>query len=254
MSELLVQEKEVVIPGQILAKGMDFLPAHGTFREEDNIISSMVGLVNLNGRLIKIIPLTGPYIPRRDDVVIGKVVDIGPWGWRVDIRWAYQAMLSLKDATQEFIERGTDLTQFYNIGDILMVRIVNVSGSKVIDLGMKGPGLRKLTEGRMIQITPSKVPRLIGKQGSMITMIKDKTETRILVGQNGNVWISGMDPVKEKVAVDAIDIIDKESQSEGLTDSIEKFLNDKLGIKKEKKVEEKKEEIKEEKESKKKEK
>lgn len=239
MSELLVQEKEIVIPGQVLAKGMDFLPAHGTFRENDNIISSVIGLVNLNGRLIKIIPLTGPYIPRREDVVIGKVVDIGPWGWRVDIRWAYQAMLSIKDATPEFIERGTDLTQFYNIGDLIMTRIINVSGSKVIDLGMKGPGLRKLTEGRIVQITPSKVPRLIGKQGSMITMIKEKTETRILVGQNGNVWISGMDPLKEKLAVDAIDVINRESQSEGLTDKIEKFLTDKLGkeVKKEKKEE-----------------
>lgn len=224
MSELIVKDKDIVIPGQLLATGMDYLPASGTFRDADKIVSSLIGIASINGRLIKIIPLTGPYVPRRDDVVIGKVVDIGFSGWRIDIGWAYEANLSVKDAVQEFVERGSDLTQFYNYGDYIMARITNVAGSKIIDLGMRGPGLRKLTDGRIIKIIPAKVPRLIGKQGSMITMIKENTNSKILVGQNGLVWLSGVTPEDELKAIEAIKIIDEQSQSDGLTEKIEKFL------------------------------
>ena len=224
MSELIVKDKDIVIPGQLLATGMDYLPASGTFRDADKIVSNLIGIASINGRLIKIIPLTGPYVPRRDDVVIGKVVDIGFSGWRIDIGWAYEANLSVKDAVQEFVERGSDLTQFYNYGDYVMSRITNVAGSKIIDLGMRGPGLRKLTDGRIIKIIPAKVPRLIGKQGSMITMIKENTNSKILVGQNGLVWLSGVTPEDELKAIEAIKIIDEQSQSDGLTQKIEKFL------------------------------
>lgn len=223
MSEVLIKDKEIVIPGQILATGMDYLPASGTFREAEKIISSITGMANLNGRLIKIIPLTGPYVPRRDDVIIGRVVDIGFFGWRVDIGWAYEATLSAKDAV-EYVERGADLSQFYNYGDIIMAKITNTLGSKIIDLGMRGPGLRKLNEGHIIKIIPSKVPRVIGKQGSMITMIKENTDCRILVGQNGLVWISGNDPEKELKAIEAIRMVDQDSQTEGLTDRVQAFL------------------------------
>ncbi|MBS3155061.1 RNA-binding protein [Candidatus Woesearchaeota archaeon] len=216
MSELIVKD--------LLATGMDYLPASGTFRDADKIVSNLIGIASINGRLIKIIPLTGPYVPRRDDVVIGKVVDIGFSGWRIDIGWAYEANLSVKDAVQEFVERGSDLTQFYNYGDYVMSRITNVAGSKIIDLGMRGPGLRKLTDGRIIKIIPAKVPRLIGKQGSMITMIKENTNSKILVGQNGLVWLSGVTPEDELKAIEAIKIIDEQSQSDGLTEKIEKFL------------------------------
>lgn len=224
MSELTVQDKEIVIPGQVLATGMDFLPASGTFRDGEKIVSSIIGIVNVNGRLIKLIPLTGTYTPRRDDVVIGKVVDIGLFGWRIDIGWAYEANLSVKDAVPDFVERGSDLTQFFNYGDYVMARIVNVAGSKLIDLGMRGPGLRKLTEGSFIKITPAKVPRVIGKQGSMITMIKDKTNCRILVGQNGVVWISGVEIENEIKAIAAIKMVDEGSQSDGLTEKVQAFL------------------------------
>ncbi|MEW6062812.1 MAG: exosome complex RNA-binding protein Rrp4 [Nanoarchaeota archaeon] len=225
MGELKVKDKDIIIPGEVLAVGMDFLPANGTFREEDKIIASEIGIVNVSGRLIKLVPLTGRYIPKKGDAVIGKVVDIGLNGWRVDIRWAYEANLGLKEASPDFIDsRKTNLADYYNFGDIIMAQISFVTGSKIVDLSMRGPGLRKLIGGRIIEIIPSKVPRVIGKQGSMISMIKEKTDCRILVGQNGRVWISGADPKKELIAAKTIKKIDEESTVDGLTDTIKDFL------------------------------
>tara|TARA_Y100000310_G_C20047819_1_gene519129 strand:+ start:139 stop:396 length:258 start_codon:yes stop_codon:yes gene_type:complete len=84
--------------------------------------------------------------------------------------------------------------------------------------------LGKLKNGRIIDITPSKVPRVIGKQGSMISMIKEKTNTRITVGQNGKVWVQGEEPENERKAVEAIELIEREAANEGLTEKVEKLL------------------------------
>ena len=92
---------------------------------------------------------------------------------------------------------------------------------------MKGPGLKKLKGGRLIDVTSSKVPRIIGREGSMITMIKDSTKCRITVGQNGKVWISGNNVQDETKAVEAIMMVENESHSEGLTDKVKAFLEGK---------------------------
>jgi len=220
---LLVNEKKIVVPGEEIAEGMDFLPAKGTYRDGDKIISAQLGLVNVNGRLIRVIPLTGRYIPKVGDTIIGKIVNITMNGWLVDIGYAYEAFLTLKEGTTEFVERNEDLSKYYDFEDIIVAKIINVSKSKSIDLTTKGPGLRKLNNGRIINVTPSKVPRIIGKQGSMITLVKDATQCRITVGQNGVVWLQG-EPEQEIKAIEAIKMIDEKAHIEGLTDEMKKFL------------------------------
>ena len=223
---LLIEEKQFVIPGEVLAEGMDFLPASGTYREDDKIYAAQLGMVNISGRLIKVMSLSGRYLPKVGDTVIGTIANIGFNGWMVDINYAYEAGLSLKEATSDFIERGADLTKYFDFGEMIVANVINVTASKAIDLSMNGPGLRKLHGGKMIDVTSSKVPRIIGKQGSMISLIKNATNCRIVVGQNGKVWISGDDSGKEMIATEAILKIEQEAHTSGLTDKISAFLKE----------------------------
>ncbi len=161
----MIKNKEIVVPGEELAKGMDYLPGNGTYRDKDVIVSSRLGLINVDGRALKIIPLSGKYMPKRDDVIIGQIVDITFSGWRIETNSAYQAMLNVRDATSDFINRGADLAQYFNLGDYVAAKITNVTSQKLVDLTMKGPGLNKLKGGRIIHVNTNKVPRVIGKQG-----------------------------------------------------------------------------------------
>ena len=223
MSEIKVNDKEISVPGETLAIGMDILPGIGTYRDGENIVANRLGLAMIEGRTIKLIPLSGRYIPKTGDTIICKVIDVGFNGWRLDTNSAYSAMLSMKDATSEFIARGANLTQYYDLGDHIVCKIVNVTSQKLIDVTMKGPGLRKLKGGRIIEVNPSKVPRIIGKQGSMVLMVKDATKCNISVGQNGLIWIDG-EPMNELLAIQTIRKIEKESHMSGLTDKIKEFL------------------------------
>ncbi len=223
MSKILVNDKSISVPGEILATGMDILPGSGTYRDGEKIVANRLGLAMIDGRTIKLIPLAGRYVPKTGDTIICKVIDVGFSGWRLDTNSAYSAMLSMKDATSEFIQRGADLTQYYDLGDYIVCKIVNVTSQKLIDVAMKGPGLRKLKGGRIIEVDPYKVPRIIGKAGSMVVMIKDATKCNITVGQNGLIWIDG-EPMNELLAIQAIRKIERESHLSGLTDKIKEFL------------------------------
>lgn len=224
-SELKVGNKDVVVPGQVLATGMDYLPGMNAYRLGDKILASRLGAANIDGKIIKLMPLSGRYAPRRNDVIIAKVEDITMNGWRVNIFTAYSAFLNVKDATSDFIPKGADLRKYFDIGDLMVCKISEITSQMLIDLTMKGPGLRRLGAGRVFTVAANKVPRIIGKEGSMISLIKDKTGCQIMVGQNGIVWINGSDPNMELLATKAIQKIEAEAHISGLTDRIKEFLS-----------------------------
>ena len=226
MSKLLIKEREIVIPGQKLAEGMDFLPSDGTLREKDNIISTHIGLVDVKGRIVKVIPLNGRYIPKVGDVVIGKINEIGMSNWRIDIGWAFFAGLRISEASNEYIPADAPLSRYFDVGETVACKIVKISGTKFVDVTMKGPGLGKLGNGRVIQCNPTKVPRIIGRKGSMIHLLKDASGCRITVGQNGAVWISGSSPDKELLVEKTIKMIEERSHESGLTETISKHLEE----------------------------
>ncbi|MBW2963170.1 exosome complex protein Rrp4 [Candidatus Woesearchaeota archaeon] len=229
MSNVLVKEKEIVVPGEALAEGMDYLPGSGTYRLNDKIIAKKLGLVNVSGRAIKLVPLSGRYLPKYGDKIIAQVTDITMNGWIVDINSAYSAFLSMRDASARFIRKGEDLTKIYDVGDYIRAKVIKVTSQNLVDLTMKEPGLNKLRSGRIIEINPHKVPRVIGKEGSMVSLIKTKTNCNIIVGQNGRVWINSENLDSELIAEKAIKKIEKEAHLEGLTERIEKFLDKSTG-------------------------
>ena len=113
-------------------------------------------------------------------------------------------------------------------GILLKQRLVisgQLPGLYRLDLTMKEPGLHKISGGRIIRVNSLKVPRVIGKQGSMISLVKNKTGCEITIGQNGFVWIKGT-PDGELLTERAIKEIEAKSHTEGLTAQIEKFLEE----------------------------
>ena len=126
-------------------------------------------------------------------------------------------------ASEVFGRDKKDLSRVFDIGDVLFLRIVDVDEVKKVKLGLKGRGMGKFKGGIIVDIAPTKVPRLIGKKGSMINMIKDKTGCKIVVGQNGLVWVKGKQDM-EQIVKDTIKLIEKEAHTSGLTDRIKNRL------------------------------
>ena len=212
--------REVVVPGDLLDdSGMR--PGNGTYVLDGKIYASRLGVKNAFSGTVSIIPLRGRYIPAPGDMVLGMIADIGPSNWLVDINAPYPAPLHVNEVPWK-VEFG-DTSRFLKIGDTIMAKILMVDESMKIQVTMNDSGLRKLEEGQIVEISHSKVSRVIGKSGSMIQMIKNMTDCRIFVGQNGRIWVDG-DAENATVAVDAIKIIEKEAQTNNLTERVREFI------------------------------
>lgn len=216
-------ERKIVIPGEIIVKGEDFLPGEGTEKRKEGIVSLKFGLAEEINKLVKVIPLSGIYQPRRGNVVIGKVENITFNGWVINIDTPQPAFLSLTEIPR-FVNKA-EIEEVMDIGDMIVAKIIGIS-KKGVDLTIQGKGFGKLDEGIIMKINSNKVPRVIGKEGSMISIIKKETGCKITVGQNGLIWIEGDSIENEILAKKAILFVSDKSFMSGLTDEIKKWFEE----------------------------
>lgn len=217
--------REIVVPGELLqAEGME--AGVGTYRDGAGIYSAFVGVKSVRAGYINVIPLAGRYAPRTGDSVIGVVVDLGPSNWVIDISGPHPATLHTSEVPWK-VDFG-DTARYLAFGDSMLAKVALVDETRRVQVTMNGVGLRKLEGGEVVDVSPSKVPRLIGKGGSMIRLLKNMTRCRIFVGQNGRIWLDGT-PEDIRIASLAVRRIEKEAHTYGLTESMEKYLTELRG-------------------------
>jgi exosome complex component RRP4 len=216
-------EKKIVVPGDFLGEKKGRKLGTGVYQEGEKVFSSVLGIPKITNLEISVIPFSGIYMPRKGDMVIGKIKSVEVSGWFVDINSPYLAFLPIGEALKEYVDLSqVDLSSFFAVDDVIYCMITKVTQDKIIQVSMKRGGAKKIETGVLIQVIPTKVPRIIGRGASMLKLIKSKTKCNLLVGQNGVIWIEGKNAAK---AIEAILTIEKESHVEGLTNKIEKMLS-----------------------------
>ncbi|MFW9980296.1 MAG: exosome complex RNA-binding protein Rrp4 [Candidatus Thorarchaeota archaeon] len=220
------QKREVVVPGQLLAEGR-YRPSFGTYDEDGKIFSSLVGLAELRGNTVKVVALEGAYIPKEGDLVIGKITLVAGNNWKVDIGGPYGASLHANNALRR--PYSDDISEYMDIGDVISTEIIAFDRNSGPFLGMKGRGLRVLTEGMVLDVSPAKIPRIIGRRGSMINMINDHLKIQTIVGQNGRIWIRAPNTEILRLAIKAFRTIEAQAHTSKLTDRISTMLVEELG-------------------------
>jgi len=198
----------ILIPGDSLKK-KDI----NSYERENNYYSKYILLVNED----KTTRLFGYYMPEVNDIVIGKVIDVLSNGWIIDINSPYVGKLSLKDT-------GVDPSDLYTYGDYILCQIVKMTKNKLIDLEIKKK--EKLNDGLILKVDPARIPRLIGKNSSMLNLIKEYLKIDIIIGKNGRVYLNG-DINNVLKAVDIIKFIINNSYKRGLTEKVKEILENK---------------------------
>lgn len=216
--------REIVLPGDALEERKGRRLGNGVYEENDKVFSKFLGVPRINENEITVIPLSGTYLPRFGDRVIGIIETVEVSGWFVDVNSPYSAFLPVSEGVDEFVDlQRTELTRYFDVGDAIFCRLSKVTKAKTVQASMRDFESRKLRNGVILKVTSTKIPRIIGREGSMIMMIKGKTNCEIVTGQNGLVWIRGEN--KDK-AIEAILTIEKDSHTVGLTEKIEKMLGE----------------------------
>jgi exosome complex component RRP4 len=128
--------------------------------------------------------------------------------------------------SRPFKPQKDDLPQVLDAGDLVVVKVVSYDRTHDPQLTVAEPGLGKITRGQILKVTPTKVPRIIGRKGSMISMIKQETGCNIILGVNGVILITGKTLEDEQLAMMALQKIEVESHTTGLTDRITQMLKE----------------------------
>jgi exosome complex component RRP4 len=223
---MFFENRQLVTPGDLIAEG-EYIAGENTYAEGSKIYSSRIGLIESENKRISVVALKAFYVPKLGDIVIGTISEVGFNGWTVDINAPYPAILRAGDVlSRPFKPQKDDLSQVLDAGDLIVAKIASYDRTHDPQLTVAEPGLGKITRGQILKITPTKIPRVIGRKGSMISTIKQETGCNIILGLNGVVLVTGKTLEGEQLAVKAIRKIEEESHTSGLTDRISQMLRE----------------------------
>ncbi len=218
-----MKQRELVLPGDKLGSSKGIQAGDGTAVVGEHVVALAPGLVNRHKDRVSVIPVNGSYEPRTGDTVVGVVAEANPGNWIIDIKAPWLAPLHVSEAPWR-VDFGETM-EYLRPGDAVLCKILFVDEQKKVQVTLKDRNLTKLEGGELMEVPPVKVARIIGKNGSMLNLIKEYAECWLFVGQNGRIWMNG-DPEEVLLARQAIDMIAKESHLPGLTDRVRAFLKE----------------------------
>ncbi|MCD6414394.1 MAG: RNA-binding protein [Candidatus Diapherotrites archaeon] len=201
--------REIVIPGEEISD-KNLKVGEGSYIKEGKVYSSVYGMVSVTGNTVRVVPLHGKYIPKRGDQVIGIAKTLTFKGIFVDINSPYDGFLPLERIR-------------YHVGDVMLADVARVSNVNEVTLDRP----KRLSEGRVVEIQPTKIPRVIGRKGSMLRVIREVTGSYLTVGRNGRIFVKADDDIA-RVVEEALKMIEKEALSYGLTARVKEFLESRM--------------------------
>ena len=220
-----MSESQFVLPGDVIVTG-DYRPEQNVILDGNRLMSTAVGFSEIKDNSVTVAPLIGLYTTKTDDLVIGKIVSHNALSWEVDINSYYPGILTAFDIFgKDYSASRDDLSLKLNTADIILARIANVNSRDPL-LTIAGENLGKIDSGELIKISPSKIPRLIGKHGSMIQTIEASTNTSITVGQNGLIIFKYDNSTGLKNAIASIKMIAMTYEDANIEEKVQNILNE----------------------------
>ncbi len=197
--------KKIVIPGELLSVERKRLGGN-VFVSEGKIYSKVLGISDDESDSASVVPLQGKYIPQVEDTVVGVVGRVVFAGYGININ----------SFTESFIPKSAVREQL-KVGDLVLSKVSNVNEMREAELSFP----KRLFGGEVVEVTPVRTPRLIGKNGSMLELLAKGTNSEIYIGKNGRVWArNGNLELLKKVVL----FIEENSFKSNLTNSVEDFF------------------------------
>ena len=213
----------LVHPGERVGVHEGAVAGHGIRRIDGELVAMRMGTLRDNGNTVSVDPLSSRYVPKAGDLVVAYVEGMTNNIWFMDIGASFNAILPMSLAPWK-VEFGA-VREHLNVGEAVLCRIQEVDETHSAVATMKGMGLRKLKSGLLEEIPPHIIPQVIGKGGSMLQTLKDLGQCRMVVGQNGRVWLDGDNDGMRDVRT-ALQLIRDTAHLPGLHDRIDALANE----------------------------
>ena len=163
-------ERQLVISGDVVGDAKQQKATTGVAVVGDKIVATQSGLLAAYQDKLSVIPINGAYEPKAGDTVVGVVSEANPGNWIIDIRAPWLAPMHVSEAPWR-VDFGETMA-YLRPGDAILCKVLFVDGQKKVQVTLKDRNLTKLEGGEIMEVPPVKVARIIGKNGSMLNLLK----------------------------------------------------------------------------------
>ena len=213
----------LVHPGERIGAHDGAEAGHGIRRMNGELVAMRMGTLREDGKMVSVEPLSSRYVPRAGDLVIGYVEGMTNNIWFLDIGASFNAILPMSLAPWK-VEFGA-VREHLDVGEAVLCRVQEVDETHSAVATMKGMGLRKLNSGLLEEIPPHIIPQVIGKGGAMLQSLKSLGQSRMVIGQNGRVWLDGEHDGMRSIRA-ALGVIRETAHVPGLKERIDALANE----------------------------
>ncbi|OYT32090.1 MAG: hypothetical protein DRJ32_00390 [Thermoprotei archaeon] len=199
---IYIPRGKLAIPGDIIAEGA-FKSGSGTYRINNRVYSAHIGIVDIDreNRMISVKALKSVYVPKKGDIVIGKVVEVGITSWIVDIASPWPGVLQIGEALSRPIDISkADLKKYLNIGDIIVAKIIEFDLTRDPLLTVKESKLGIVKEGALLEFPFYYIEKISAK----LHELSRKLQCNVIQGANGRIVIVSKNKDVEVEAIKTI--------------------------------------------------
>lgn len=164
---------------------------HGTYMEDEDIKSSVAGVMVQVNKLITVKALKGRYVGEIGDVIVARVTDVQQKRWKVDTNSRLDSILLLSSVNLpggELRRRGVEdeqqMRKYLQEGDLISAEVQNVHSDGVLSLHTRSLKYGKLGQGILVKVFPSLIKRRKTHFHNL------PCGASIILGNNGFIWIS----------------------------------------------------------------
>ncbi|KUJ15610.1 uncharacterized protein LY89DRAFT_618051 [Mollisia scopiformis] len=201
--------KDLVTPGETVTDDPQWMRGHGTYiaPASTEIIATVAGTVQKTNKLLSVRPLRARYTPEIGDLVVGRIIEVQPKRWRVDVGAPHLAGLPLSaiNLPGGILRKRTETDElqirtFFSEGDLLVAEVQSLHQDGSATLHTRSLKYGKLRNGVFMSVSGT------GGRGGVvrsrrqvwtIDTIRGGGKVDVILGVNGYIWISTHIEVEE---------------------------------------------------------
>lgn len=185
-----LSKKKIVSPGDTITEASDYMRGHGTFVDDDKIVASVTGTVEIVNKLISVKPLKTRYNGEVGDVVVGRIKEVGQKRWKVDTFAKLDSVLMLSSVNlpggelrRRSVQDELMMRDVLSEGDLISAEVQSIFSDGCLSLHTRSQKYGKLEEGLLVQVSPSLIKRCKTHFHDLSCGVS------VIIGNNGYIWI-----------------------------------------------------------------
>ncbi|KAI0344704.1 exosome complex exonuclease rrp4 [Trametopsis cervina] len=186
-----LSDGKLTCPGEAVTSSQAFMRGHGTYVDQEEVISSVAGTIERVNKLITVRAARTRYNPEVGDLVVGRITEVQPRRWKVEAGSRQDAVLMLSSVNlpggvqrRKLESDELQMRTFFEEGDLLVAEVQAFFSDGAMSLHTRSLRYGKLRNGQLVIVPPVLIRRL---KSHFIVL---PCNVDLILGLNGYVWIS----------------------------------------------------------------